>query len=129
MSSKESLECICNICDHDCGPYIHYDKSRCVFYGVIRKDLDQLEEYRKIEEEIGIDLITLFEALKNGIFVAYDSSFGMANKPKIKITKDTATGICYRNKKWYIQEDETLIKDYGKTWSLDKNFNERGIRK
>ena len=84
--------------------------------------LTKLKHYEDIEEEIGIDLITLFEALKKGIFVAYDSSFGMANKPKIKITKDTATGICYRNKKWYIQEDETLIKDYGKTWSLDKKI-------
>lgn len=84
--------------------------------------LTKLKHYEDIEEELGIDLITLFRALKKGIFVAYDSSFGMANKPKIKITKDTATGICYRNKKWYIQEDETLIKDYGKTWSLDKKI-------
>ena len=84
--------------------------------------VEKLGKLEDLEEEIGIDLITLFEALKNGIFVAYDSSFGMANKPKIKITKDTATGICYRDKKWYIQEDETLIKDYGKTWSLDKKI-------
>lgn len=84
--------------------------------------LTKLKHYEDIEEEIGIDLITLFEALKKGIFVAYDSSFGMDNKPKIKITKDKATGICYRDKKWYIQEDETLIKDYGKTWSLDKKI-------
>ena len=84
--------------------------------------VEKLGKLEDLEEEIGIDLITLFEALKKGIFVAYDSSFGMANKPKIKITKDTATGICYRNKKWYIQEDETLIKDYGKTWSLDKKI-------
>ena len=84
--------------------------------------VEKLGKLEDLEEEIGIDLITLFEALKKGIFVAYDSSFGMANKPKIKIAKDTATGICYRNKKWYIQEDETLIKDYGKTWSLDKKI-------
>ena len=84
--------------------------------------VEKLGKLEDIEEELGIDLITLFEALKKGIFVAYDSSFGMANRPKIKITKDTATGICYRNKKWYIQEDETLIKDYGKTWSLDKKI-------
>ena len=83
----------------------------------LKYKLGQLED---IEEELGIDLVTLFKALKKGIFVAYDSSFGMANKPKIKIVKDKATGICYRNKKWYIQEDETLIKDYGKTWALTK---------
>ena len=82
--------------------------------------VEKLGKLEDIEEELGIDLVTLFKALKKGIFVAYDSDFGMTNKPKIKITKDTATGICYRNKKWYIQEDETLIKDYRKTWSLDK---------
>lgn len=100
-----------------------YDIDRCNF-GRITDDMifNKLGKLEDIEEEIGIDLITLFKALKKGIFVAYDSSFGMANKPKIKIAKDTATGICYRNKKWYIQEDETLIKDYGKTWSLDKKI-------
>lgn len=80
----------------------------------------KLADLEDIEEELGIELITLFKALKEGIWVKYDSDFGMTNKPKIKITKDTATGICYRNKKWYIQEDETLIKDYGKTWALTR---------
>ena len=91
-------------------------------YGRISDDMifNKLGKLEDIEEQLKIDLITLFKALKKGIFVAYDSSFGMANKPKIKITKDTATGICYRNKKWYIQEDETLIKDYGKTWALTR---------
>ena len=83
----------------------------------LKYKLGKLED---VEEEIGIDLITLFKALKEGIFVAYDSDFGMTNKPKIKITKDIATGICCRDKKWYIQEDETLLKDYGKTWALTR---------
>ena len=116
MTSKEAvLELICE------AKSVNIDERRvCFLRKIIEKDLDLLEEYRKIEEELGIDLITLFEALKKGIFVAYDSDFGMTNKPKIKITKDKATGICYRNKKWYIQEDETLIKDYGKTWALTR---------
>ena len=116
MTSKEAvLELICE------AKSVNIDeRTVCFLRKIIEKDLDLLEEYRKIEEELGIDLITLFEALKKGIFVAYDSDFGMTNKPKIKITKDKATGICYRNKKWYIQEDETLIKDYGKTWALTR---------
>ena len=79
--------------------------------------LGQLED---IEEELGIDLITLFKALKNGIWVKYDSDFGITGKPKIKIVKDTATEICFRNGKWYIQEGEELLKNYGKTWALTK---------
>ena len=112
MSSKESLECICNICDHDCCPYIHYDKSRCVFYGLIKQDLDQLEEYRKIEEEIGIDLITLFKALKDGIYINEDGS----------VYKDCIKSIEHWSDGWgFISNDdciEVLFKDYGKTWAL-----------
>ena len=47
MTSKECLEHICKNCDNECCPYIHYDKSRCVFYGLIRQDLDRLEELEK----------------------------------------------------------------------------------
>ena len=48
MTSKECLEHICKSCDHECCPYIHYEKSRCAFYGVIRKDLDRLEKLEKV---------------------------------------------------------------------------------
>lgn len=51
LNSVESLEHICKNCDNECCPYIHYDKSRCVFYGLIWQDLDQLE---KLEKVIGI---------------------------------------------------------------------------
>ena len=48
MTSKECLEHICKNCDNKCCPYIHYEKSRCGFYGVIRKDLDRLEKLEKV---------------------------------------------------------------------------------
>lgn len=48
MTSKDALEHICNICDHECCPYIHYEKSRCVFYVIIRQDLDLLEKLEKV---------------------------------------------------------------------------------
>lgn len=82
--------------------------------------VDKLGKLEDIEEEIGIDLITLFKALKKGVYVKFDSYFGNIGELDIKIVKDNATGICYRNKKWYIQEEDTLIKDYGKTWALTK---------
>ena len=47
LNSKESLEHICKNCDNECCPYIHYEQSRCSFYGVIRKDLDRLEKLEK----------------------------------------------------------------------------------
>ena len=82
--------------------------------------VDKLGKLEDIEEELGIDLITLFKALKKGVYVKYDSDFGMTGKPNIKIVKDNATGVCYRDKKWYIQEADTLIKDYGKDWALTR---------
>ena len=48
LNSKEALEHICKNCDNKCCPYIHYEKSRCGFYGVIRKDLDRLEKLEKV---------------------------------------------------------------------------------
>ena len=48
MTSKECLEHICKNCDNECCPYIHYEQSRCAFYGVIRKDLDRLEKLEKV---------------------------------------------------------------------------------
>lgn len=47
MTSKEALEHICKNCDNECCPYIHYEKSRCGFYGVIKQDLDRLEKLEK----------------------------------------------------------------------------------
>ena len=81
---------------------------------------NKLGKLEDIEEELGIDLITLFKALKKGVYVKFDSYFGNIGELDIKIVKDNATGICYRNKKWYLQEEETLVKDYGKTWALTK---------
>ena len=48
MNSKDALEHVCKICDHECCPYIHYDKSRCGFYGIIMQDLDRLEMLEEI---------------------------------------------------------------------------------
>ena len=40
---------------------------------IIKKDLEILEEYRKIEEELGIELTVLFSALKYGIYYIEDN--------------------------------------------------------
>ena len=53
MTSKEALDYLCFIA-------LGNEKSAKKCKETIEKDLDQLEEYRKIEKEIGIDLITLF---------------------------------------------------------------------
>lgn len=80
-------------------------------YRLIKKDLELLQQYKNIEEEIGIDLITLFKALKNGFYAEHRYI--------------QQCYICFIDGEWAIvnlENDEWwLLKDYGKTWALDKN--------
>ncbi len=76
--------------------------------------LGQLED---IEEELGIDLITLFKVLKNGIYVKIGREIDYIQYVSI-----------YKKRKWHLYSSDTfwgkydicLVQDYGKTWSLDK---------
>lgn len=50
LTYEKALEHICKTCDNKSCPYIHYEKSRCVYYGIVRKDLDRLEKLEKAIE-------------------------------------------------------------------------------
>lgn len=80
----------------------NYDTETQLLTECVNK-LGQLED---IEEELGIDLITLFKALKNGIY----------GKIGNKIESILAPHLSWYNQEIYIFK----IKDYGKTWALDK---------
>ena len=77
-------------------------------YLTISDALDKLSQLEDIEEELGIDLITLFKAMKNGF---YDKHFhygsAVINNGYICYYFDES-GIRYK------------LKDYGKTWALTK---------
>ena len=85
----------------------------------------KLEQLEDLEEEIGIDFITLFKALKNGIYLKFGS--------------EKITGVYYEHrailprhfdkdyKGYFIDLQLELsinfnfyFKDYGKTWALTK---------
>ena len=84
--------------------------------------LKDLKKYHDIEEELGIDLITLFKALKNGVYVKSWSS--------IKFDEDVSVVSIYTqnpgekaNKKLVLLDslqNYYAFKDYGKTWALTK---------
>ena len=116
MTSKEALKDIFDILvNFERLSDIHDEQDiKKQKFEIIEKDLDQLEEYRKIEEELGIDLITLFKALKDGIYINEDDS----------VYKDCIKSIEHWSDGWgFISNDDyidMLFKDYGISWALDK---------
>ena len=96
MTSKEAvLELICE------AKSVNIDERRvCFLRKIIEKDLDLLEEYRKIEEELGIDLITLFKALKDDVFINED---GSVYKDCIKSRENWPDGWGYISNADYIE--------------------------
>ena len=98
-------------------------------FDIVEKDLDLLEEYRKIEKELGIDLITLFKALKHGVYYKVINK-DSPNYGKIFFDKYVLWG-------WNIDSDGNYfammqsqmqtfnLKDYGKTWALTKEELEK----
>ena len=86
MNSKEALEKLSYIpiYEEDEHNIITDINNCCVYKGdlyeiygnevdTIEKDLEILEEYRKIEEELGIELTVLFSALKYGVYYLEDN--------------------------------------------------------
>ena len=118
MSSKEALKDIFDILvnfEHLSDVHDNQDIKKQKF-DIVEKDLDLLEEYRKLEEEIGVDFITLSKILKQRF--VYDSG-----QVKIEVL-----GLHIKSDELYLYgfiEDTThavylRLKDYGKTWTMTK---------
>jgi len=76
--------------------------------------LGQLED---IENELGIDLITLFKALRDGFIARYRFDFEFS---KCVVGKDGIM-VDFKNKCFSNNfTDDWYFKDYGKTWALTK---------
>lgn len=124
MTSKEALKDILGILINlERFSNIHDEQDiKKQKFEIIEKDLDQLEEYRKIEEELGIDLITLFKALKDGIYIKED---GSVYKDDIKSIEHWSDGWGFISNDDYI---DMLFKDYGISWALDKEEFYKNIK-
>ena len=88
----------------------------------IEKDLDQLEEYRRIEEELGIDLIKAVELCKrvNSKKVVYTKERWGVDTIKIldELDIELFSHRLYKNVGGvYVSLD---LYEYGKTWALTK---------
>lgn len=125
MTSKEALnEMLLDLIFYksyfaNCDSYDNEEQ-----FNIVEKDLDLLEEYKKIEKEIGIDFITLSKILKQRF--VYDN-----DQVKIELL-----GLHIKSDELYLYgfvEDTTQavylrLKDYGKTWVLDKEEFYKNIK-
>ena len=124
MSSKEALKDILDILMNferlsDIHDKQEVKKQRSE---IIKKDLDLLEEYRKIEEEIGVDFITLVKMLKDDVYIndgGIVNEIGNIYKEKVKSIEHWpvwgfTAGDDDEMKSFY------AFKDRGKTWALSK---------
>ena len=85
--------------------------------------IDKLGQYEDLEEEIGIDLITLFKALKNGFYHIDKNKHIYTTKP----TKGNGGSMNFYTCLECIIAEDTFgdqyifsLKDYGKVWALTK---------
>ena len=91
---------------------------------IIEKDLDRLEEYIKIEKELGLDL-KVYHKLMNMLYCGEPNILYI--KDKDKIVQVGILEIDYCKKKIIFYKDKSYNDDYvygfiqyGKTWSLDR---------
>lgn len=82
---------------------------------------NHIGELLKLEDELGIDLVTLFKALKNGIWVKF-YPLDYYEKETIKFAGKFYFGATFDFDKpiFRFYQREYKLKDYGKTWALTK---------
>lgn len=122
MTSKEAIEklgvqcMVSNDIDGKC-----FEELR-----IIEEDLDLLEEYRKIEEEIGVDFITLVKMLKDDVYI---NDGGIVNEIG-NIYKEKVKSIEHWPIWGFTAGDnvEYAFKDRGKTWVLNKEEFYKNIK-
>lgn len=109
MRSKEALK---RLAERD---YLT-QREHNEFLNLVKQDFYRLERLEAIEEELGIDLITLFKALKDGIYVIEENDN--------YIVEDNIRSIENWKDGWGITTNmenlEFFFSDYGKTWALTR---------
>ena len=88
------------------------------FFDIIKQDLERLEKLKNLEEELGIDLITLFKALKEGIFALNDDYECVSGLVKI-IGREIDLNIFLKRLEVKFVGCWNL-SDYKKTWALTR---------
>jgi len=107
-----------------------------IFIGVTREELTELEielkeheQYKAIEEELGIDLVKIFTAFKNNLIYAknpygFDTDTKIVEAFKISIERGRICGSFSLPSEMFNHAGWKLA-DYGKTWALTREELER----
>ena len=92
--------------------------------------VDKLGKLEDIEEELGIDLITLFKALKDGINVYYEDigRYKFRNNLRLEYHKTLGWGLvyiygcsCRNDMTMKLDKEFYELKEYQKTWFLKED--------
>lgn len=89
-----------------------------VLKNAFQEEIKENEQYKVIEKELGISLVTLFKALKDGCCF----------KPWSRVYYDKHIKIEYEVDKWKLYDvfdNDYNICDYGKTWALTRKELEK----
>ena len=126
MISKEALEKLSYIPIYEEDIDIIFKGDLCEVYrnevDIISKDLDLLEEYRKLEEEIGVDFITLVKMLKDDVYIndgGIVNEIGHIYKERVKSIEHWPVW-CFTAGDDDEMKTLCAFKDRGKTWALSK---------
>ena len=84
-------------------------------YSLSKNVCNKLGELEDIEEEIGIDLITLFKALKDGVWTKFNNEISKCDECEYQML-DIYIYFYWNNGKHLV----FLLTDYGRTWALTK---------
>ena len=111
MNSKEALEILSDWAN---GKTKLTFTQNCELYNIVLQDLNELEQYKQLERELGIDLITLFKALKSGVWYR-EWKEPIKHTCGLRLLKSGKSCWGLDNKNYYFP-----LEEYSKTWSLRK---------
>lgn len=98
----------------------HTEKTQCGRYSIVQNPtnaINKLGALEDIEEELGIDLVTLFKALKEGVFLFDKPKSKYPTKVTLKIGR-TGSWLCDEGSEYYC--DTYDLNKYGLQWALTK---------